>query len=388
MSEGFPRLKVMTVLGTRPEIIRLSATIALLDRHADHLLVHTGQNYDYELNGIFFEQMGVRKPDVFMEVDTASLASVMAGVLLRTEALIAEHRPDAMLILGDTNSAIAAIIARRMKVPVYHMEAGNRSFDRNVPEESNRRIVDHTADFNLPYSEHARRNLLAEGLHPRRIVLTGSPLAEVLAQHRESIAASTVLERLGLEEGAYLLASLHREENVDCADRLGQAVSALNAVADHFAMPVVLSTHPRTQQRLARLGGTRLSAAVRALKPFGFFDYCRLQTGAFCTISDSGTIAEESAILGFPAISPRDAIERPEAIESGHIMATGLDTDAMIGAIELVTSQHAHWREAGARPAIPPEYTVTNCAERVVRLILATARLSNHWDGIRQHALA
>lgn len=378
------KLKVTTVLGTRPEIIRLSRVMARLDEHTEHRIVHTGQNWDYELNEVFFSDLGVRKPDNFLGVDTSSLGAVLGGILIETEKELKEHRPDALLVLGDTNSAIAAIMARRMKIPVYHMEAGNRSYDRNVPEEANRRLVDHISDFNLVYTEHARRHLLSEGMQHRRVYLTGSPMREVLENYRPQIDASGILGELGLEKGKYFIVSLHREENVDSKPRLAQLVEALNGLAARYDMPVIVSTHPRTRKRLDAMDA-KFDSRVRDLKPFGFHDYNHLQMNAFCAISDSGTIAEESAILDFPAITPRDAIERPEAMDTGNIVVTGLDAGTIGEAVELVTKVHAARQAAGERCPIPEDYAITNTSERVVKLILGTARLSNGWDGIRMH---
>jgi UDP-N-acetylglucosamine 2-epimerase (non-hydrolysing) len=379
------KLKVTTILGTRPEIIRLSRVMARLDAHTDHRIVHTGQNWDYELNEVFFADLGVRKPDNFLGVDTSSLGTVLGGILIETEKELKAHRPDALLVLGDTNSAISAIMARRLKIPIYHMEAGNRSFDRNVPEETNRKLVDHISDFNLVYTEHARRHLLSEGVAHRRIYLTGSPMGEVLQHYRPAIEASDVLSRLGLEKGRYFVVSLHREENVDSKDRLGQLVHALNTLAERYDYPVIVSTHPRTRNRLDALDGAALDKRVRDLKPFGFHDYNHLQMNAFCAISDSGTIAEESSILDFPAITPRDAIERPEAMDTGNIVVTGLDAGTIGEAVELVTAIHAERRAAGERCPVPADYCIANSSERVVKLIVGTARLSNAWDGIRMH---
>ena len=378
------QLKVTTVLGTRPEIIRLSRVMARLDAHTDHRIVHTGQNYDFELNEVFFNDLGVRKPDNFLGVDTSSLGAVLGGILIETEKELQEHRPDALLVLGDTNSAIAAIMARRMKIPIYHMEAGNRSFDRNVPEETNRRLVDHISDFNLVYTEHARRHLLAEGMEHRRVYLTGSPMREVLENYRSSIEASKILDELSLSKGGYFIVSLHREENVDSKPRLAQLVEALNGLAERYDMPIVVSTHPRTRKRLDAMD-VKFDPRVHDLKPFGFHDYNHLQMHAFCAISDSGTIAEESSILDFPAITPRDAIERPEAMDTGNIVVTGLDAATIGEAVELVTAVHAERRAAGQPCPIPDDYQITNTSERVVKLITGTARLSNGWDGIRMH---
>jgi len=378
------KLKVTTVLGTRPEIIRLSRVMARLDEHTDHRIVHTGQNWDYELNEVFFSDLDVRKPDNFLGVDTSSLGAVLGGILMETEKELKEHRPDALLVLGDTNSAIAAIMARRMKIPVYHMEAGNRSYDRNVPEETNRRLVDHISDFNLVYTEHARRHLLSEGMEHRRVYLTGSPMREVLEAYRSQIEASGILGELELEQGKYFIVSLHREENVDSKPRLAQLVEALNSLAERYDMPVIVSTHPRTRKRLDAMDVT-FDSRVRDLKPFGFHDYNHLQMNAFCAISDSGTIAEESSILDFPAITPRDAIERPEALDTGNIVVTGLDAGTIGEAVELVTKVHADRQATGEHCPIPEDYQILNTSERVTKLILGTARLSNSWDGIRMH---
>ncbi len=379
-----PRLKVMTVLGTRPEIIRLSRVIARLDETTDHVLVHTGQNYDFELNEVFFRDLGVRKPDHFLAVDTASLGATLGDVLRASETVMRAESPDAVLILGDTNSALAGIIARRLKIPLYHMEAGNRCFDRNVPEELNRRIIDHISDFNLVYTEHARRHLIAEGLEHRRIYVTGSPMREVLDHHRDDIAKSDVLVRLDLEEQQYFLASIHREENVDNSEQLGRIVDTLERLVARYSIPVVVSTHPRTRDRLQKLGRKNLPGDLRFLKPFGFLDYNKLQMHARCVISDSGTICEESAILGFPAITPRVSIERPEAMDAGTIVVTGLDADTIEQAVALQTS-----RETRAQPArLPWEYQVADTSHRVVKLIVGTARLSHQWDNIRRNDLA
>jgi len=377
------KLKVTTVLGTRPEIIRLSRVVAKLDQFADHRIVHTGQNWDYELNEVFFADLGLRKPDAFLGVDTTSLGTVLGGILIEIEKEFKSNRPDALLVLGDTNSAIAAIIARRMKIPIYHMEAGNRSFDQNVPEETNRRLVDHISDFNLVYTEHARRHLLSEGLQHRRVYLTGSPMREVLEHYRPQIEASDILSRLDLQSGGYFVVSLHREENVDSKERLGALVMALNCIAERFGMPVIVSTHPRTRKRVDALQSTALDPRVQYLKPFGFHDYNHLQMHAHCAVSDSGTIAEESSILDFAAITPRDAIERPEAIDTGNIIVTGIDPDAILGGIEASVAMREERRAVRAPLVVPQDYAITNTSERVVKLILGTARLSNGWDGIR-----
>lgn len=377
------RLKVMTILGTRPEIIRLSRVMARLDDFTDHVIVHTGQNWDYELNEVFFEDLGVRKPDHFLGTGGGTLGETLGKILSESEKVLAEERPDAVVVLGDTNSAISAIMARRMKIPVYHMEAGNRSFDRNVPEETNRKLVDHLADFNLVYTEHARRHLLSEGIHHRRIYLTGSPMREVLEHYREQIEASDVLSRLELNDRGYFIVSLHREENVDSAARLSALVDALNRIAAQFDMPLIVSTHPRTRKRLDALSDVALDERVQWMKPFGFHDYNKLQMRAFCAISDSGTIAEESSMLGFPAITPRDAIERPEGLDVGCLIMTGLNPDTILDGVAAITRSFADHQATGQSHPVPADYCITNTSERVVNLVLGTARLSNVWDGIR-----
>lgn len=380
-------LKVMTILGTRPEIIRLSCVMAKLDELCDHRIVHTGQNYDYELNEVFFDDLGVRKPDHFLGTGGGSLGETLGKILTGSERVIGTERPDAVLILGDTNSSLSAIMARRMKVPIYHMEAGNRSFDLNVPEETNRRMIDHIADFNLVYTEHARRHLLSEGIAHRRIYLTGSPMREVLDHYRGNIEASDVLERLGLKPRGYFIVSLHREENVDSAKRLASLVESLGTLAARHDMPVIVSTHPRTRKRLEALGDSVLDARVQFMKPFGFHDYNHLQKSAFCAVSDSGTIAEESAILGFPAITPRDAVERPEALDAGCIIMTGIDRDTILSGVEAATRLFVEREAAGRAHPVPGDYCIANTSERVVGLILGTAKLSNAWDGIRVNDL-
>ena len=367
--------KVMTVVGTRPEIIRLAAVMKRLDESVDHVIVHTGQNYDYELNEVFFSDLGLRKPDHFLNVDTSSLGAVLGGVLTSVERVINEERPDAFLVLGDTNSCVTALMAKRMRVPVYHMEAGNRCFDENVPEETNRRMVDHVADFNLVYTEHARRNLLAEGLQPRRILLTGSPMKEVLLAQREKIDSSDVLSRLDLEDGQYFLVSAHREENVDNPERLSSLLDCLEAVADTYRLPVLVSTHPRTRKRLEELG-REVDERIIFHPPLGFNDYNHLQLHAHCVLSDSGTIAEESSILGFPAVTLRDAIERPEALDTGAIIMTGLDPVNVIEGIEQVA-------RSGVESTIPADYQISNCSVRTVNFILSTHRRHQQWSGLR-----
>ena len=372
------KLKVMTILGTRPEIIRLSSVMEALDKFTDHKLVHTGQNYDYELNQVFFDELGVREPDYYLNVDTSSLGKVLGEILIKTEEVILGEKPDAVLVLGDTNSAIAIMMAKRMKIPTYHMEAGNRSFDANVPEEINRKIVDHLADFNLVYTEHARRHLISEGLSHRFIYVTGSPMLEVLNSKKEQIAASDILTRLELEQKKYFIVSVHREENVDNPESLKKVVNCLSKLYDKYGYPIVVSTHPRTRNRLEKLNLDITTRDIRLLKPFGFFDYNKLQKEAFCAISDSGTVAEESAMLDFPAVTIRQSIERPEALDAGSIVLTGLNPDILISSVELVTE------EAGLYPnrEVPVEYTVENTSLRVLKLILGTAKLTKRWKNM------
>jgi UDP-N-acetylglucosamine 2-epimerase len=371
-------VKVMTIVGTRPEVIRLSRVIPRLDETVEHVLVHTGQNYDYLLNQVFFDELALRAPDHYLKVGTSSLGHVLGDTLIKAEAVLAEERPDAVLVLGDTNSCIAAVMAKRMRIPVYHMEAGNRCFDENVPEETNRRLVDHVADFNLVYTEHARRNLLAEGLHPRRIMLTGSPMREVLEHYRPQIDASDVLARLGLEAGGYIVASSHREETVDDPNRLASLLDSLRAVRDRSGVPILVSTHPRTRQRLEALAAADLDG-IAFHEPFGLLDFAHLQMHALCTLSDSGTISEESAILGFPAVTLRDSIERPESLDAGSIVTTGVDPVVVCDGVELVTRQ----RRQGDLPDRPAEYDIANCSQRVVNAIASTAHSHRRRLGVR-----
>ncbi|MFC6354801.1 non-hydrolyzing UDP-N-acetylglucosamine 2-epimerase [Luethyella okanaganae] len=369
----------MTVVGTRPEIIRLAATIKRLDAYTEHVLVHTGQNYDYELNEVFFLDLGLRKPDHFLDADTTSLGAVLGSVLSKVETVILAEKPDALVVLGDTNSCISALMARRLKVPVYHMEAGNRCFDENVPEEVNRRLVDHVSDYNLVYTEHARRNLLAEGIHPARILLTGSPMKEVLDANADAIAASDVLARQGLEPRGYFMVSLHREENVDNPERLRSVLAGLEAVAAEYGLPVLVSTHPRTRKRLEALGGT-LPESVVFHAPFGFHDYVKLQQEARLVLSDSGTISEESSILGFPGISVRDAIERPEAIDTGVTITSGVEVEDILDAVRMTLEGF----DADGPAAVPWEYEIADASRRAVNFIRSTAGTHHARAGIRR----
>ena len=343
------------------------------------IFIHTGQNYDYELNEIFFEDLELRKPDYFLEVDTSSLGKVYGETIIKSETLLKEENPDAVLILGDTNSAIAGIIAKRLRIPIFHMEAGNRSFDMNVPEEINRRLIDHIADFNLVYTEHARRHLLSEGLPHRRIYLTGSPMYEVIHDNLEKIRSSTILQTLGLRENQYFVVSAHREENVDNPVHLKQILDVLNELAGQYDAPVIVSTHPRTKNRLSTLEGSRIDERVQFLKPFGFTDYVHLEMNAICTISDSGTISEESAILSFPAISIRQSMERPEAQDSGTIILSGFDKTVIMESMKILQDQF----RKGPYEHIPFEYKIKDTSWRVLKLIMGNARLSNVWWGLK-----
>ena len=359
------KLSVMTVVGTRPEIIRLSRVVAALDRHADHTLVHTGQNYDYELNEIFFKDLDVRRPDHFLEAAGASGAETIGRIMIAMEPLLERVRPEALLVLGDTNSCLAVIPAKRRKIPIFHMEAGNRCFDMRVPEEINRRIVDHTADINLTYSAIAREYLLREGLPPDRVIRTGSPMLEVLTHYRAGIEASDVLQRLGLERGQYLVVSAHREENVDSDRNFGRLADLLNAVAARQRLPLIVSTHPRTQKRVEATG-VRFAPEVRLLKPLGFKDYVKLQIESAAVLSDSGTITEESSILNFPALNIREAHERPEGMEEASVMMVGLDVDRVMQGLEILRSQP---RGAVRLLCEVADYTAPNVSDKVVRII-------------------
>lgn len=361
-------LKVMTIVGTRPEIIKLSRVIYELDRHMEHVLVHTGQNYDYELNEIFFQQLGVRRPDYFMEAAGATAARTIGNVIAKTDELLTEIRPDALLVLGDTNSCLAVIAAKRLKIPVFHMEAGNRCFDQRVPEETNRKIIDHTSDINIVFSEHARRYLLAEGIRPETVIKTGSPMKEVLDHYLPKIEASDVLTQLGLERKNYFVVSAHREENVDDENIFSELLESLNAIAGRHEKPVIVSTHPRTRKRLETLDTSHLDARIRFLKPLGFFDYVNLQKNAFCVVSDSGTITEESTILGFPAITIRQAHERPEGMDETTVIMSGLNSKNVLDAIEITI---AHYADNNRPFRLVPDYDVDNVSRKVLRIILS-----------------
>ncbi|MDO8557248.1 MAG: UDP-N-acetylglucosamine 2-epimerase (non-hydrolyzing) [Candidatus Jorgensenbacteria bacterium] len=366
----FKPLKIMTIFGTRPEIIRLSRVFAELDKYVNHIMVHTGQSYDYEMNQVFFDDLKVRKPDYFLEVKSETLGGQIANIILKSEEVLKKEMPDAVLILGDTNSALAAIVAKRMKIPIFHMEAGNRSFDENVPEETNRRIVDHISDINMPYSENARTYLIREGVHPGTIYTTGSPFGEIYAHYKSAIDKSTILKELKLLPKKYFVASMHREENVESKELLAKLIDSLNAVAETYKMPIIMSTHPRTAKRLAEYK-FKANALINFHKPMGYFDYNKLQKNAFCVLSDSGTIHEESSIMGFPAVQVRVSSERPEAFDEGVAILSGLDKDIILHAIDTTIGQLA----VGEKFNIPLAYRATNVSGKVLRLIVGLTKI-------------
>jgi UDP-N-acetylglucosamine 2-epimerase (non-hydrolysing) len=361
------KLKVMTVVGTRPEIIRLSRVLVKLDQYTDHVLVHTGQNYDYELNEIFFDELKLRRPDHFLEAVGGSVAETIGNILARVDPLLESEKPDALLVLGDTNSCLAVIAAKRRKIPIFHMEAGNRCFDARVPEEANRRIIDHTADINLPYSDIAREYLLREGLPPDRVIKTGSPMFEVLAHYRPRIEASEILSQLSLEPGRYFVVSCHREENVDSSAQLTNLVTVLNGLAERYGDRVIVSTHPRTRKRLDATGPA-LDGRVELMKPLGFPDYVQLQRHARAVLSDSGTITEESSILNFPALNIREAHERPEGMDEGAVMLTGLSLERVFQALDILRDQP----NGDVRLLrLVADYQMPNVSDKVLRIILS-----------------
>ena len=374
------KLKLMTVVGTRPEIIRLSRVMAVCDQYFDHVLVHTGQNYDYELNEIFFTDLGIRKPDHFLNAAGATGAETIGNVIIAVDKVLEQVQPEALLVLGDTNSCLAAYMAKRLHIPVFHMEAGNRSFDFNVHEETNRRVIDHIADYNLVYTEHARWHLLSEGLPHRRIYLTGSPMREVLSFYKTNIENSGILDSLSLTKGGYFVVSTHREENVDNAPNLDKILIVLNELAKNYNLPIIVSTHPRTRKRIEQLGERNLDSKIMFLKPFGFFDYVHLQQNALCTISDSGTISEESSVLGFPAISLRQSMERPEAQDTGSIILTGFDPSVILNSVAMIVDE----RRDRETYSIPEDYQINDTSWRVVKLIMGNCKLSNSWNGIHE----
>lgn len=368
-----PKIRVMTVVGTRPELIRLAAVIRKFDQEFDHFLLHTGQNSDPMLSDVFFSDLRLRQPDLYLGVDNSSLGSQLADVISGTEVAIRDFKPDAMIVLGDTNSSMSAVIAKRMGVTVYHLEAGNRSFDSNVPEEINRRIIDHLADFNLVYSEQARQNLLLEGLHPRHVIKTGSPLREI-ANEFSPLPETDVLERLQLQSGKFIVASLHRQENIDNSKRATKALEAVFFAADYFGAKLVVSTHPRLRDKMSGLN-LPSNGQVIFNEPFGYWEYLQLQREAFCVLSDSGSISEESAIFGFKAVTMRDSMERPEAMESATIPLVGLEAGEVVRGVEFTTARD--------HVPCPNDYLIPNFSDRVVNFVVSTARRRNFWLGIR-----
>jgi len=364
------KLKVMTIIGTRPEIIRLSEVIKACDRYFNHHLVHTGQNYDYELNEVFFEELGIREPDHFLEAVGEHLGDTIGNIISKSYELIAKEMPNALLILGDTNSALCSIAAKRLKIPIFHMEAGNRCFDQNVPEEINRKIVDHISDINLPYTEHSRRYLLSEGIRKEHIFVTGSPMTEVINKNKEKIEDSNVLEKLDLKKDNYFLVSAHREENVDTEENFLSLMNALNDIAEKYQMPIVYSTHPRSKKRIEERG-FKFHPLVKQLKPFGFFDYNKLQLNSFCTLSDSGTLSEESAILGFPGVLIRTSTERPEVLDKGTVVIGGITEKDIVQAVDLSRNM----KKNNEKTYLADDYQDDNVSVKVVKLIQSYAKI-------------
>lgn len=370
------KIKLATILGTRPEIIRLAECIKLCDQYFDHILIHTGQNYDYELNEIFFEDLNLRKPDFFLNVAGKHLGETIGNVISKSYEILLSEKPDALLVLGDTNSVLSTIAAKRLKIPIFHMEAGNRCFDQNVPEEINRKISDHISDINLTYTEHSRRYLLSEGFRKDHVFVTGSPLFEVLKKNENKIESSDVLERLKLEKWEYIVVSAHREENIDLKNHFEILSESLNAVAEKYKMPIIFSTHPRTKKRIESSNIT-FNPLIQSIVPLGFFDYVKLQQNAFVVLSDSGTISEESAMMGFPAVSIRTSTERPEAIDAGTIVLGGLSKDSMLNAIEITKGL-----SIDKNSQLPWEYQITNTSEKIVKVIQSYTPIVNKviWD--------
>lgn len=366
------KLKLMTILGTRPEIIRLSETIKKCDEYFDHVLVHTGQNYDYTLNEIFFEELGLRAPDHYLGSAGGDLGETMGNILAKSYRVMREEMPDALLVLGDTNSALSAISAKRLKIPIFHMEAGNRCWDWNVPEMINRKIVDHIADINLPYTEHSRRYLLAEGIDGKTVFVTGSPMREVLSAHIEKIESSDVLKRLGLEPGKYFLLSAHREENIDDEKNFRSLMEAVNKVAEEYDIPVIYSTHPRSRKRI-EARGFRFHPRVRSMEPFGFIDYNKLQTSARCVLSDSGTLSEESAMMNFPAVLIRTSTERPEAVDAGSVVIGGISGEKILQSIGLATVAYENHEPV----TLASDYANENVSMKVVKIIQGYTEIVN-----------
>ncbi|MFO0862166.1 MAG: UDP-N-acetylglucosamine 2-epimerase (non-hydrolyzing) [Candidatus Saccharibacteria bacterium] len=370
MSES--KLKVATIIGTRPEIIKLAPTIKACNEYFEHILIHTGQNYDYTLNEIFFEELGLRKPDYFLECVGENLGETMGNVIAKSYEVLLKEQPDAVLILGDTNSALSAISAKRLKIPIFHMEAGNRCFDENLPEEINRKIVDHISDINLPYTEHARRNLISEGLRKEHIFVTGSPMTELIENHKKDIEKSPVLSKIKLEKDKYILVSAHREENIDNPDNFKSLMNAINDIAEQYKLPIIFSTHPRTQDRIKK-NNFKLHPLVQSLKPFGFFDYNRLQLDSFCVLSDSGTLAEEGSILGFYGVSLRTSTERPEVLDKGSFIVGGITTKDITQSIELARSL----KQNNGPILLAGDYIDKNVSEKVVKIIQSYTKIIN-----------
>lgn len=374
-------LKVMTIVGTRPELIKMSRVIAEFDQHTRHVLVHTGQNFDYELNQVFFDDLGIRKPDYFLEAVGDNAAQTIARVIEKADSVMETEQPDAIMLYGDTNSCLAVISAKRRKIPVFHMEAGNRCFDQRVPEELNRKVLDHLSDINLVLTEHARRYLLAEGIPPERIIKSGSHMQEVLEHFMPQIQASEALQKLDLQPRQYFLVSTHREENVDTPENLRDLLETLQALVKAYEMPVIVSTHPRTRQRLEKLGVEGLDARIRFLKPFGFFDYVKLQMEAFCTLSDSGTITEEASLLNLPAVTIRNAHERPEGMDEGTLIMCGLGAERVLDAVRVVVAQQA----SGGPARIVPDYQGGAVSRKVLRIVLSYTDYVNRTVWRRPH---
>lgn len=366
------KLKLMTILGTRPEIIRLSEVIKKADKYFDHILVHTGQNYDYQLNQVFFDNFGLKEPDYYLDSPGKDLGETIGNIIAKSYEIIQKEQPDALLVLGDTNSALSAISAKRLKVPIFHMEAGNRCWDWNVSEMVNRKIVDHISDVNLPYTEHARRYLLSEGIDGKTTFVTGSPMTEVLEQNKESIEESKVLEELGLESGKYFLVSAHREENIDNEDKFMRLMTAINNIAEKYQYPVIFSTHPRTKNFIKKRN-FKFHELVRNLEPFGYFDYNKLQKEAFCVLSDSGTLSEESALLNFPGVLIRTSTERPEVLDHGTIIIGGVDTEVVEQSVELATSMYLNNEET----VMPDDYIDKNVSIKVIKIIQSYTDIVN-----------
>ncbi|MCX5855322.1 MAG: UDP-N-acetylglucosamine 2-epimerase (non-hydrolyzing) [Deltaproteobacteria bacterium] len=361
-------LKVMTIVGTRPEIIKLSRVMYELEKHLNHVLVHTGQNYDYELNELFFKEMEIRKPDHFLNSVGDSLAQTIGNIIAKADEVMEKEKPDAVLLYGDTNSCLSVIPAKRRKIPIFHMEAGNRSFDQRVPEELNRKIVDHLSDINMTLTEHARRYLLSEGLRPETVIKTGSPMKEVLNHYMPAIVKSDVLSRLGLKKGGYLVLSTHREENVDSEENFRDILDSVNALAKKYDKPVIVSTHPRTRKRLEETNVAHLDPRISFLKPLGFYEYVKLQQNAFCVVSDSGTITEESSILNFPAVTIRQAHERPEGMDEGTLIMCGLKAERVLESVDIVVKQHSSDKR---QFRLVQDYDTDNVSKKVLRIIVS-----------------